>query len=131
MGTAAIDEIEMWPKSSSMVCSMVWRGKEGLGGNKHLRRNGNKARKEGDDSLHKNTHKNTYKIYTKKNVQKNIQIYTQKLHTVTEIHTKVDTKLHTKLHVCIFVRLLRWGWGNDARQLKWGVGHLHIPKFVL
>ena len=71
LGTAAIDEIEMWPKSSSMVCSMVWRGKEGLGGNKHLRRNGNKARKEGDDSLHKNTHKNTYKSYIQ--LQKYIQ----------------------------------------------------------
>ena len=29
LGTAAIDEIEMWPKSSSMVCSMVevWYGR--------------------------------------------------------------------------------------------------------
>ena len=77
MGTAAIDEIEMWPKSSSMVCSMVWRGKEGLGGNKHLRRNGNKARKEGDDSLHKNTHKNTYKIYTKKRTKKHTNLHTK------------------------------------------------------
>ena len=29
LGTAAIDEIEMWPKLSSMVCSMVevWYGR--------------------------------------------------------------------------------------------------------